>query len=254
MGFLDQRQWMASLEQQGELRRIKAEVDWDREIGAIARRMLEKKGPALLFENIKGYTNGRCQQAVRQRARRPLATGAGAGLFPRCLQPRAGSARHEDEPRDDSAGCCRHRPGQGSHRPRRCDRSDRISSAEMALPRGRPLHPHVHVDRDPRSRHRRHERRHVSRYDRSKKNTTPFLLIKGGQHWGAHFVKWAARGQPMPVACVIGWDPIMSFLAGSPSPAGVCEWDVMGGYRGEAGAARTLRDRRPRSPGRAPRS
>ena len=37
----------------------------------------------------------------------------------------------------------------------------------------------------------------------------------------------------MPVACVIGWDPIMPFLAGSPLPAGVCEWDVMGGYRGE---------------------
>ena len=25
------------------------------------------------------------------------------------------------------------------------------------------------------------------------KDTAPFLLIKGGQHWGAHFVKWAAR-------------------------------------------------------------
>ena len=37
----------------------------------------------------------------------------------------------------------------------------------------------------------------------------------------------------MPVACVIGWDPIMSFLSGSPLPAGVCEWDVMGAYRGE---------------------
>ena len=37
----------------------------------------------------------------------------------------------------------------------------------------------------------------------------------------------------MPVACVIGWDPIMPFLAGSPIPAGVCEWDVMGAYRGE---------------------
>ena len=55
MGFLDMRQWMAQLEQHGELRRIKAEVDWDREIGAVTRRMLEKKGPALLFENIKGY-------------------------------------------------------------------------------------------------------------------------------------------------------------------------------------------------------
>src|ERR1700744_261170 len=60
MGFLDMRQWMAQLEQHGELRRIKAEVDWDREIGAIARRVLEKKGPALLFENIKGYEDGRC--------------------------------------------------------------------------------------------------------------------------------------------------------------------------------------------------
>src|SRR5580698_7872028 len=60
MGFLDMRQWMAQLEQHGELRRVKAEVDWDREIGAVTRRMLEKKGPALLFENIKGYADGRC--------------------------------------------------------------------------------------------------------------------------------------------------------------------------------------------------
>jgi UbiD family decarboxylase len=57
--------------------------------------------------------------------------------------------------------------------------------------------------------------------------------IKGGQHWGQHFLKYSARGEPMPVACVIGSDPIMPFLAGSPLPAGVCEWDVMGGYRGE---------------------
>ena len=45
MGFLDLRQWMNLLEQQGELRRIKAEVDWDREIGAVTRRVLTKKGP-----------------------------------------------------------------------------------------------------------------------------------------------------------------------------------------------------------------
>ncbi len=54
------REWMERLEKEGELRRITAEVDWDREVGAIARRVLEKKGPALLFENIKGYTSGRC--------------------------------------------------------------------------------------------------------------------------------------------------------------------------------------------------
>ena len=60
MGFMDMREWMARLEKEGELRRITAEVDWNREIGAIARRVLEKKWPALLFENIKGYTTGRC--------------------------------------------------------------------------------------------------------------------------------------------------------------------------------------------------
>jgi UbiD family decarboxylase len=47
MGFLDTRQWIANLEQQGELRRITAEVDWDREIGTLTRAVLGKKGPAL---------------------------------------------------------------------------------------------------------------------------------------------------------------------------------------------------------------
>ena len=79
MGFLDMRQWMASLEQQGELKRIKAEVDWDREIGAITRRTLEKKGPALLFENIKGYKDGRCTRlfasGLGARSRLALALG-----------------------------------------------------------------------------------------------------------------------------------------------------------------------------------
>src|SRR5271163_84660 len=79
MGFLDMRQWMAQLEQHGELRRIKAEVDWDREIGAVTRRVLEKKGPALLFENIKGYNAGRCTKlfasGLGSRSRLALALG-----------------------------------------------------------------------------------------------------------------------------------------------------------------------------------
>ncbi|HEY2992988.1 MAG TPA: UbiD family decarboxylase, partial [Methylomirabilota bacterium] len=60
MGFMDLRQWLGVLEKEGELRRIGAPVHWDRELGAVARRVLEKKGPALLFENITGYASGRC--------------------------------------------------------------------------------------------------------------------------------------------------------------------------------------------------
>src|SRR5207249_9989389 len=60
MSFVDMREWITRLDTEGELRRIKAEVDWNRELGAITRRVLEKKGPALLFERIKGYEAGRC--------------------------------------------------------------------------------------------------------------------------------------------------------------------------------------------------
>src|SRR5215470_12964661 len=60
MGFMDLRQWLGQLEKEGELKRIDVEVHWDRELGAVARRVLEKKGPALLFENITGYRSGRC--------------------------------------------------------------------------------------------------------------------------------------------------------------------------------------------------
>jgi len=71
MKFMDLRQWIALLEKEGELRRITAEVDWNREIGAIARRVLEKKGPALLFESIKGYRSGRCSKLFVRRSLRP---------------------------------------------------------------------------------------------------------------------------------------------------------------------------------------
>ena len=80
-GFMDLRQWLALLEKEDELRRVTAEVDWDREIGAVARRVLEKKGPALLFENIKGYqgATARCTRlftgGLGERRRLALALG-----------------------------------------------------------------------------------------------------------------------------------------------------------------------------------
>lgn len=58
----DLREWIATLETIGELKRIKTEVDWNGELGAITRINGHKNGPALLFENIKGYTNTACKK------------------------------------------------------------------------------------------------------------------------------------------------------------------------------------------------
>src|SRR3974377_895214 len=62
-GFGDLRGWIGHLRQNGELQEINAEVDWNRELGAITRRAFGNgDGPALLFNRIKGYTDGRCTQ------------------------------------------------------------------------------------------------------------------------------------------------------------------------------------------------
>ena len=50
----DLREWIALLERENELVRIAAEVDPDLEITEITDRVVKSRGPALLFENVKG--------------------------------------------------------------------------------------------------------------------------------------------------------------------------------------------------------
>ena len=51
----DIRQFVEELEKVGELKRVKTEVDTNLEIAEILRRVSYTKGPAILFENVKGY-------------------------------------------------------------------------------------------------------------------------------------------------------------------------------------------------------
>jgi len=55
MRFKDLREFIAFLEDRGELRRIQVQVTWELEIAEIADRMVKSGGPALLFENVLGY-------------------------------------------------------------------------------------------------------------------------------------------------------------------------------------------------------
>ena len=52
--FPDLQSYLAHLEQIGELRRVKVEVDPKFEIAEIVQRVIRQNGPALLFENVKG--------------------------------------------------------------------------------------------------------------------------------------------------------------------------------------------------------
>lgn len=52
---MDLRHFIDKCEKAGELSRVSVEVDWNLELSHISKITEEKKGPALLFENIKGY-------------------------------------------------------------------------------------------------------------------------------------------------------------------------------------------------------
>ena len=55
----DLRDWLKAVEELGELKRLKEQVDWNEEMAAINYMVgKQSKSPALLFENIKGYPQG----------------------------------------------------------------------------------------------------------------------------------------------------------------------------------------------------
>jgi 4-hydroxy-3-polyprenylbenzoate decarboxylase len=53
--YKDNREFIKGLEKHGELVTVKQEVDWDLEMGAIVRRVCEKKLPSPYFKKIKDY-------------------------------------------------------------------------------------------------------------------------------------------------------------------------------------------------------
>ncbi len=54
MTYTDLREFISELEKKGLLKRVKTEVDPELEIAEIMERLVQKGGPAILFENVKG--------------------------------------------------------------------------------------------------------------------------------------------------------------------------------------------------------
>jgi 4-hydroxy-3-polyprenylbenzoate decarboxylase len=63
-------------------------------------------------------------------------------------------------------------------------------------------------------------------------NTTT-MSVAQGQHIWFHWRKFRPKGQNMPLAVTIGWDQLLPAVAASPVPTGVNEYSVVGGMRGE---------------------
>ena len=81
------------------------------------------------------------------------------------------------------------------------------------------------------------------------KNTVG-ILMAAGHHGAIHCEKYFKRGEPMPVAMVVGGDPLAFFYGGLEVPYGTFEIDVVGGMRGRPDADGTRQGHRPADSGR----
>ena len=59
------------------------------------------------------------------------------------------------------------------------------------------------------------------------------LLMVPGKHGYMHREKYFKRGEKMPLALVVGGDPLFFFMGGTEHPYGLCEYDIVGGMRGK---------------------
>ncbi|MBI4457104.1 MAG: UbiD family decarboxylase [Acidobacteria bacterium] len=228
----DLNDWIALLKSEGEYREIHAKVDWDVEIGTIARYCQSaQNGPALLFDNIKEHENTWCRKlfanSVASYGRMALAFG-----LPKDIDHRDRVIAMRDAYKKRLA------PKEVSTAPfkRNVLRGDDVDITQIPVPKwhhwdgGRYINTFAPViTQDPESgqfnmgiyRGMVADKNHIS------------CLLAPSQGWGGHFTKLRARQEPMKVACIYGCNALLTILAASAFGRMVPEYDVYGGIVGE---------------------
>lgn len=228
MALKDLREWIALLEEKGELKRIKALVDWDEEIGAITREISSQYGPALLFEKIKDYQNTLCRRlftngtGTRQRVCRLL------GLSEQTSDRDLVLTLKERFSKLIEPTTVRQGPVK-----EKIIRGEEIDLYQFPVPKWNPLDGGryimtsasvVTVDPDTHLLNVGTYRGMIST------KRTISVLLAATQGWGKHFTKYKNRGQEMPVAVVLGWDPTLFVVAST--PVSFPEYEMAGSLRG----------------------
>ena len=228
MAHEDLREWIGVLENKGELKRVKAEVDWDEEIGAITREISSYNGPALLFESIKDYRDSPCRRLFTN----------GTGTKERVCRLLGLS---EETSYRDIVRTLKERfsnpvkPTKVQHGPVKENviSGDKIDLYQFPVPKWNPFDGGRYimtsasvVTMDPET-----QLINVGTYRGmiSTKRTISVLLA-ATQGWGKHFAKYKNRGEEMPVAVVLGWDPTLFMVAST--PVNYPEYEMAGSLRG----------------------
>ncbi|MDY7036678.1 MAG: UbiD family decarboxylase, partial [Thermodesulfobacteriota bacterium] len=214
MGFQDMREWITRLDKEGELARITEKADWDLEIGGITQETFDRKGPALLFENIKDHENTICTRlftgSLATYARVALMLGLSKETpYPDLIRIWRERSKKPLKPIIIDSGPCKQNILKG----------DDVDLFQFPVPKW----------------HDRDGGRYIGTFDgvvtkeidsawmnvglyrqmiHDRNNTG--ITIPTGQHIWLHWRKQRKAKGNMPVAVAIGWDPVLPAVACAP--------------------------------------
>ena len=229
MPYKDFRGFIEALEKSGDLQRIKKEVDWNLEAGAITRKGCEESGPAILFEKIKDYPEGYRVLGNPIASFRRLAIALDMppdSTYTEILNRYDEGRKNIIKPILVSDGPCKEEIHKG-------DDVDLYKFPALIIhggDGGRYLCTwHVTITKDPDSGWVNWGMYRAMIHD--KKRLGGLLLPQ--QHVGMIYGKYEERGIPMPFAIAIAPEPVTTIIGTGCIPYGTSEVDVVGGVRGE---------------------
>jgi phenylphosphate carboxylase beta subunit len=226
----DLRDYIARCEEEGLLHRIKAEVDWNLELSHIAKLNEEKKGPVLLFENVKGYNTPVMTSACTTTEKLAIIMGMPReSNLVQLMEQWVEKGKTKMPPKfvDSSIAPCKENILMG----------DDIDLTKFPVPKFYPLDggrywgtTHIIVSKDPDSDWVNLGTYRAQMFD---KNHMGIQFIKG-KHADIMLKKYQALGKPMPVASIVGPDPLLFLMGAARISAFDSEYDLAGSIRGEA--------------------
>lgn len=236
------REFIEDLKQEGELIEVDTQVDWNLEMGAVARRLSElglgrsvKKGgvPAVVFNNIKGYPGHRISALTHASPKRLAMMFGLKGLdLEKATLNEVQDLYLEslDNPikpvvvSEKDAPCKENKVfGEG------CNLFDFPAPMVHEGDGGRYMCTfHLVAQKDPDTDWTNWGMYRAMVYDR---RTLTGTMVPFQQGPSIYYEKYESKDEAMPFAIVIGSEPLSLFFAACPVPRGISEMDIVGGAR-----------------------
>jgi len=225
MTIRDLRSFIVALESSGELARVTVEVDWNLEIGAIVERNFRERGPALLFENVKGYRTPLFVGGLQTLRRIAIALEMDPDSSEEAIiRDYVRRIQTPLRPRVVKSGWCKEEIIQGKD----VDLFRYPAPLWNEQDGGRYIGTwHSVVVKDPETGWQNVGIHRMMIHD----SNSCGIMFAPFQHMGLIYRKYENLGESMPAAVSIGNDPVCPMVSCAPFPAGVDEWEMAGALR-----------------------